>query len=148
MIYLDSSVVAPFYWSEELSARVQDFLKHNDGLMISQLVEVELFSAVSRRVRMRELTNDDAWEIASRFQTDLNNGFFTLLNIEPVHYDKARNWIRQFNTPLRTLDALHLAVADSCEIPLITADESLAVSARLLGVEVTLLRQFPKLTEN
>jgi uncharacterized protein len=60
--------------------------------------------------------------------------------VESVHYTLARNWIAQFETPLRTLDALHLAIAFTHQIPLVTADEGLGVSAEALGVEVRILR--------
>jgi hypothetical protein len=39
-------------------------------LGLSQLVEVELISALSRRVRMKEITHVEATAIAKRFQTD------------------------------------------------------------------------------
>ena len=39
-----------------------------------------------------------------------------------IHYHLAREWISRFTTPLRTLDALHLAVASQNNIRLVTAD--------------------------
>ncbi len=140
MIYLDTSVVAPFYWTEALSDQVEALLRQEVELGISKLVEVELCSVLSRRVRMREIERDEAQAIANRFQTDLNSGFYSQLILEPIHYEMARNWIRRFDTPLRTLDALHLAIASAHNIPLVTADEGLAVSADVLGVEVQVLR--------
>ena len=89
---------------------------------------------------MGEIERDEAQAIADRFQTDLNNGFYIHLALEPAHYETARNWIKRFDTPLRTLDALHLAIAASHNIPLVTADEGLVASADVLGVEVQLLR--------
>jgi hypothetical protein len=140
LIYLDTSVVAPFYWTEALSDQVEALLRQEVELGISKLVEVELCSVLSRRVRMREIERDEAQAIANRFQTDLNSGFYSQLILEPIHYEMARNWIRRFDTPLRTLDALHLAIASAHNIPLVTADEGLAVSADVLGVEVQVLR--------
>ena len=140
MIYLDTSVVAPFYWTEALSDGVEALLRQEVELGISQLVEVELCSALSRRVRMGEIERDEAQAIADRFQTDRNSGFYIRLALEPIHYDMGRNWIARFDTPLRTLDALHLAIAASHNIPLVTADEGLVVSADVLGVEVQVLR--------
>jgi uncharacterized protein len=106
---------------------------------LSQLVEVELFSALSRRVRMSEIDSEEARAIVNRFQTDLNRGFYTRLRVEPIHYSMARDWIGQFDTPLRTLDALHLAIAATHDISLVTADMGLAESARRLGVKVRAL---------
>lgn len=45
MIYLDTSVVAPFYWAEAFSDAVEELLRQETELGISQLVEVELCSA-------------------------------------------------------------------------------------------------------
>ena len=59
--------------------------------------------------------------------------------MEPAHYQLAREWISRFQTPLRTLDALHLACASSNELCLVTADDGLAESAEALGLEWRLL---------
>ncbi|KOP23219.1 hypothetical protein AMR41_27445, partial [Hapalosiphon sp. MRB220] len=109
-------------------------------LGLSQLVEVELFSALSRRVRMREISQKEATGIVQRFQADLDSSFYTCIAVEPIHYNLAREWISRFETPLRTLDALHLAIASQNNIRLVTADEALAASAGVLGVEFQLLR--------
>jgi uncharacterized protein len=53
LIYLDTSVIAAFYWTEALSDTVEQLLRDETEPRLSQLVEVELFSALSRRVRMR-----------------------------------------------------------------------------------------------
>ena len=57
-----------------------------------------------------------------------------------IHYHLAREWISRFTTPLRTLDALHLAVASQNNIRLVTADTALAASAQFLGVDILLLQ--------
>jgi predicted nucleic acid-binding protein len=139
LIYLDTSVIAPFYWTEALSDTVEELLRTEAELGLSQLVEVELLSALSRRVRMREISQEVARTIATLFQTHLNNNFYLLIPLESLHYQLARNWIGHFNTSLRTLDALHLACASSNNLRLVTADEALAVSANALGIEVQLL---------
>jgi predicted nucleic acid-binding protein len=140
LIYLDTSVIAPFYWSEALSDTVEELLRTETKPGLSQLVEVELFSALSRRVRMREISQEEARAIANRFQTHLDNDFYLRIPIEPINYQLARGWIGRFNTSLRTLDAIHLACASSNNLRLVTADEALAASAESLKIEVQLLR--------
>ncbi|MHC5725861.1 MAG: type II toxin-antitoxin system VapC family toxin [Nostoc sp.] len=140
MIYLDTSIIAPLYWTEALSNAVEQLLLNETEIGLSQLVEVELVSALSRRVRMREISQQDAIAIVERFQADLNSEFYTKIAVETVHYNLARDWISRFDTPLRTLDALHLAIAFQNNIPFVTADEAIATSAEVLGVEVLLLR--------
>ena len=55
MIYLDTSVLAPFYWTEALTEKVEALFLAEVELSISYLVEVELISSLSRRVRMGEI---------------------------------------------------------------------------------------------
>jgi uncharacterized protein len=140
LIYLDTSALVPFYVAEALSVSVEELFRQESDLVLSQLVEVELVSALSRRVRMREIAQEDARSIVDRFQGDLDQGFYQRLVVEPRHYELARDWIGQFATPLRTLDALHLAIAFTAEIPLVTADDGLAAGAGMLGVEARILR--------
>lgn len=139
MIYLDTSVIAPFYWAEALSDTVEELLRTETERGLSQLVEVELFSALSRRVRMREISQEDARAIATRFSYHLDSNFYIRIPLESVHYQLARDWIGRFDTSLRTLDALHLACASSNNIRLVTADDALARSAETLGIEVQLV---------
>ena len=139
MIYLDTSVVAPFYWTEPLSELVDELISGETELGLSRLVEVELLSALSRRVRMGEISPEAARLIVNKFETHVSNNFYQLISIESVHYRLAYNWISQFKTPLRTLDALHLACADSNNIRLATADKALANSANILGIDIHLL---------
>ncbi len=47
---------------------------------------MELVSALSRRVRMREISQDDAAAIVQSFQTDINSGFYTCITLEMIHY--------------------------------------------------------------
>lgn len=140
MIYLDTSVIAPFYWSEILSHKVEELLRTETERGLSRLVEVELFSALSRRVRMREISQAEATMISNRFQTHLDQNFYISIPLNSVHYQLARDWISRFDTSLRTLDALHLACASCNNIRLVTADEALAASAEVLKVKVQLLK--------
>jgi uncharacterized protein len=139
LIYLDTSVIAPFYWPEATSAAVVQIFQQHETLIISELSEVELLSALSRRVRMQEIDRADAIAIADRFQEHLNIAFYTRLTVTSKHYQIAKHWMQQFDTPLRTLDALHLAIATDLAIPLVTADLGLGKSAEQFNVVVQVL---------
>ena len=77
MIYLDTSAVVPYYVPENLSNIVERLLQQQeDQPIISQLVEVELFSALSRRVRMSELSRNDALAITELFKNHINEGLY------------------------------------------------------------------------
>jgi predicted nucleic acid-binding protein len=53
-----------------------------------------------------------------------------------AHYKQARDWLLERKSPLRTLDALNLAVAHASNARLMTADAILASAARKHGVTV------------
>ncbi len=122
-----------------MSNSVAELFQKSQTLIISELSEVELMSALSRRVRMKEIKREDAIAIVNQFQMHIANGLYEKFPITTQHYQTAKFWVQRFDTPLRTLDALHLAVANEQQVPLITADVGLARSAVSLNVNVQLL---------
>jgi uncharacterized protein len=137
--YLDTSVVAAYYCPEPLSEKVESFLTLSDQFVISSLTEVEMFSAVARKVRERNLSHSDASRILATFLGHLEGQLYGRVPLTDLHYRLARDWIGLMNNSLRTLDALHLAVASSEAITVVTADHGLAKSARFLGLVPVLI---------
>jgi len=139
MHYLDTSVLTGFYCAEERSERVQRVLAGIAEPCISPLVEVEFHCAVARKVRAGAIPHSAAASIFSQFQRHIEESRFDVLAIAGTDYTMAREWIAQMATPLRALDALHLAVACSHGLALVTADEVLAKAARHFGITCRLL---------
>ena len=125
--------------SEPLSDRVGELLGKITDITISDLTEVEFYSALSRKVRQRELTLAGAQELGNNFQTDLRTGIYRRVRVEAIHYQMAREWIGRFDTVLRTLDALHLAIASELQIPVVMGDVGLASSGQILRLDVELV---------
>jgi predicted nucleic acid-binding protein len=136
MIYVDTSVLVAYYCPEKISDQVEKILVETNNPAISQLTEVELTSALARKIRERALSQEDGKTILSLFRTHIGNKSYTYFPIQPKHFSTAMNWIAEFNTPLRTLDALHLAIAALNKTPLLTADIKFAESAKKLGIDV------------
>lgn len=124
-----------FYLPEPASRKVQRFYGTLETAAISTLTEVEFRSAVSRRVRMKELARDDARKVVSRFEVHVNDGLYRTVPLTEREYALARGWLGTFETSLRTLDALHLAVAFSNGLILVTADKALTRSCKHFGVK-------------
>ncbi len=142
MYYLDTSVLAPYYCPEPLSDKVEKIVISVDRPCISSLSEVELASAISRKIREKNLYLEDGNKIFNQFQTHLKESLFRLISVEDRHYQTAKNWILQFAVPLKTLDALHLAVAAGGELTLLTADRQLDISAKYFGINVVNLSSY------
>jgi predicted nucleic acid-binding protein len=80
-----------------------------------------------------------AGRLLSEFQRHLEGGRYRVLPMEAEEHALACEWISRFATPLRTIDALHLAVAHTNDLVLLTADKRLARSAAYFGIEHELI---------
>ena len=139
MVYVDTSVLVAYYCPERLSEEAEKLLMKQPRPAISSLTEVEFFSAVSQKVRRKEINLRDASRITAKFLAHLDADYYTYVPLEGHHYRLARDWIGMFKMELTTLDAVHLAVASSEGLTLITSDQGLFKSARALAQEAILL---------
>ncbi len=139
MNYLDTSVLTGYYCREERSSAVQRVLSDIEDPTISPLVEVEFYCAVARKVRSGTVDESTALRIFSEFQVHVAEPRFHVVPVQSADYALAREWIAQLATPLRVLDALHLAAVFSGGLRLITADRELARSAEHFGIEHELI---------
>jgi hypothetical protein len=114
---------------------VERLVINADRPSISSLTEVELASAISRKIRENNLSPEDGNKIFNQFQIHLKESFFRLISVDDRHYQTAKNWILQFAVSLKTLDALHLAISAEGGITLLTSDRQLFISAKYFGID-------------
>lgn len=143
LAYFDTSVIAPLYRAEPLTTTAEA-LQRQYRPAISLLTEVELASTLARWVRMQELTEDQAASIDKTFAEDLRMKVFERAPLCDREYWQARAWLQQRSTSLRTLDALHLAIAAENGWPLITADHQLHQAASHLNIQSHLAQRSEK----
>ena len=139
MIYLDTSVLVPYYVPETLSQQVQQRMLSVTDVTISEFTQTEFVAALSLRRRLGDLPLADVQQIASLFFYHLNDGLYRSVRLDSGTYRLARDYIARFDLPLKAPDAFHLAVASLERLPLVTADRQLARNAGTLGVDVELL---------
>ena len=138
-VYLDTSVLVAYYYPEALSETVQKLVRVERRPVISSLNEVELMSALSRKIREGGLSMTDGERIAALFDQHVESGLYRRIPVSEQHYKAAQVWLRDFNTSLRSLHAIHLAVAGSANLQLVTADKILASSATTYGIATQFL---------
>ena len=139
MYYIDTSVLVAYYCPEPFADKAEEFLAKIDNPNISALTEVELFSALSRKLRNKEIDLKTTRQIAAKFLSHVEGKYFNYLPVAPNHYSLASNWIAQFILPLKSLDAIHLAIASCEDLSIVTLDHQLCQNARKLDIEVILL---------
>lgn len=140
-VYIDSSALAKLYVPEMESERLDHFLRGRRDLMISELSVTEVISAVARRRREDALTAKQANHIRDAVLSDAGSGSFQRLDLTPaIHREAERMLLSTESVPLRTLDALHIALAVSGEATrVITFDVRIAEAATLHGLQVVQL---------
>ncbi len=139
MYYLDTSVLVAYYYPEPISETAEKLILRSKRPCISSLTEVEFASALSRKIREKNLSPEDGNKIFNQFQSHLEQSLYSWTVLEDRHYRTAKNWIIQFSAPLKTLDALHLAVAAESDLTLLTADKHLEISAKYFGIDVVII---------
>ena len=127
------------YCPEKLSAKSESAVRRLTEPAISPFVELEFSSALAIKVRTGELAKSDGIKIASLFRSHVDEGKFRIIPVESSQFDLAREWISRFDSPLRAMDALHLAAAFTNSMPILTADVSQSRIARSLGIGCRLI---------
>jgi predicted nucleic acid-binding protein len=128
--YIDTSVLGAYYCPESLSAAAEACLRQIKHPVISLLSEVEFCSLLSRKRRLKELTERQMGAVLDLFGTHVAEGFYRRVALTTEHFLSARKLIASTQSSLRTLDGLHLAVALAENLPLVTADKDLAKAAK------------------
>jgi predicted nucleic acid-binding protein len=111
--FLDSSALVKYYHTEAGSAEVNRLIHElNARHYISRLITVEVASAFAVKTRTGDLDARDFVPLLRRFLRDVAQRQFQVLRMTNAHYEAAVEIIEKyFQRRLRTLDALHFAVA-------------------------------------
>lgn len=135
-LYFDTSALAKAYTSERGSADVDDFLARGTTVFLSDLNRVELRCMLARRLRSGEISAVQEQAMWSQFLLDVSNEFFEPVTIPTSAWAVATQLIdRVAPIALRTLDALHVAMASTLpSITFVTADRAQRNAANQLGM--------------
>ena len=134
--YLDASFVVALLTAEPSSLSAIRFVRaHPSGLVVSDLAAAEFASAISRRVRMRQMPQTEGQLVLSAFDRWMVTGA-NGTEISSADIAVAAVFLRRLDLALRTPDAIHIAAAQRLAATLITFDQRTATAARTLGVAV------------
>lgn len=135
-IYLDASIVVPLVVNEPSSENTRDWIDIRlDALHVGHLAVGEAGSAISRRRRMKLLTDSEGDRALDAMDTWLQTAV-TLIQHDPDDIARASRMVR---TPLPKLlmgDAIHIATCQRLGLTLATYDADLANIAAREGVSV------------
>ncbi len=133
--YLDASVIVPLFLADTFTERAESLLRTPDlAPIVADWAVLEVSNVVSRRVRIRALTEEAALTVLANF--DLWRGRWAAdAETTPADVDAAIQLVRRFDLLLRGPDAIHIAITQRLGARLFTFDERMATSAAVVGLE-------------
>jgi predicted nucleic acid-binding protein len=134
-LYLDASVIVPLVAVERMSDAIQAWLTAQARpLCVGQLAVGEVGSAISRKRRMGELT-DEQGERALIVLDEWLGIATTILDHQPADMIQATRLVRRPLPKLLMPDAVHLATCRRLGHRLVTNDKDLTDVADMLGID-------------
>ena len=125
--FIDSSAFAKRYVDEPGSQAVDDICRNATELGLSVICIPEIVSALNRRVRERVLSPSDYAIAKRRLSEDVADS--DIVNLTPAVISGATTLLE--HSPLRALDALHIACALAWKAEIfVTSDEKQMTAAR------------------
>ncbi len=137
-VYVDTSALAKWYIRESFSDEFDQFIRSSGKPVISRLSIVEFRCLLARRRRAGSLSRKNEADALRTFDEDMRLGFLHVVSLQDMHFTLAHDLIERLkDIPLRTLDALHLAIASNTgHARLATADRIQAEAAHSLGMHI------------
>lgn len=136
MIYIDTSLLLPVYVPEAQSQTANEVLQNDGSLFVSDLTVTEFLVGLARKVKLEELSLEQADLARELFERHLREGLLGRIAAHASQSEEAGELAVRSTVLLRTLDALHLSFAIRLEATIATFDRRLSDAARALGLNV------------
>jgi uncharacterized protein len=135
-VYLDANVLVALFVNDTHNERAEKALAGQyDDLIVSNLSGAEFSSVIARRVRTRDLLASEARTAFANFDIWCAR-HIRLIDLDSTDIAGATTLVRLLDFPLRTPDAVHLAMTRRIGCSLMTFDRAMVKAARSLGIDV------------
>lgn len=133
-IYLDASVIVALFTEDYFTDHATTLLASNaDVVIVSDFAAVEFSSVIARFVRTRSITEEQARAVLSDFDS-WSERTCQRVTTDGAVVSRAEKFLRRMDTPLRTADAINIAIAEGLRASLMTFDDKMSAAAHVLGL--------------
>ncbi|MEX0721736.1 MAG: type II toxin-antitoxin system VapC family toxin [Balneolaceae bacterium] len=134
-MYIDTSSLVAFYVPEKNTDIVNSIVMNSELVQVSTLTHVEFISAVNKKFRIGTMTKKEVTAAIDEFERQVLQKIITELDFEHQHFDSAAMILKQTSYPLRTLDALHLAICFINKSSILSFDRVLVEAAKEFDIK-------------
>jgi predicted nucleic acid-binding protein len=136
--YVDTSAFIKRFLNEDRTSDMEAFAMDSKYRMaISSLTVTEFRSVLRRRLRMGTVGLEFVGKATQQLLKEIAAGALRFHAIDGATFNLAGDLIEQVESPLATLDALHLACAKACgAVIMVSADKQLLRASREAGLEI------------
>ena len=137
MFHLPTSVIVAALTLEPHSERMISWMaKQAEGsLYVSEWCDTEVSSALALKLRTGALSLEKRAEVLAMWR-GWRDRVLKLAPVAPGHFAAAAVYLDQYQLGLRAGDALHLAIAASAGLRVVTFDRTIADAAPAFGIPV------------
>lgn len=136
-MYIDTSCIVAYYLPEGKSSLVQEKIQAHEQISVSLITDIEMLSALKKKERMKDISPKDADEAFRLYKNHRKNGYYKVAELTPAIFKSSEFILHSISKALRTLDAIHLAIAHELKLELFTFDQILSDSAEELNIRLT-----------
>lgn len=135
--YFDTSALVKHFHQEEGTDKITNLIRNKDHqIILLDIAPIELLSAVYRRYRNQEITNEELDTVLTGIKHELRR--FKIEPLDNLIIEESMKLFNQFGKKygLRTLDSLHIACFNLIEtenLQIVSSDNIMCEIAAELG---------------
>lgn len=130
--YLDSSIVVPIYCEEIHSTQAEEAVAGLSVRYLSQLTEVEVAHALRFKVERGDLSREGGYAAWSQFLQHVQRGVYRRCVVTSDHWARTMELAWMLERRVRSLDAIHLSIAEAYQVGFASLDKRQVEGAREL----------------
>lgn len=137
--FFDTTALAKRYCLELGTHKVNEILHEKRNLVIfSECAVTELFSTLNKKVRRNDLTRDDYYTVVYKFESEVEQGLFKIIDMSPLIIRNSKLLLLQhpflrFSTALQLSYAIELF---ALKPTLVSSDIHLLEASKLSGFKI------------
>jgi hypothetical protein len=137
--FFDTTALAKRYCLELGTHKINEILlEKRNQVILAECTITELYSTLNKKVRKNDLTRDDYYTVVYKFESEIEDGLFKIINMSPLVIRNSKILLLQ-HPYLRFSTALQISYAIevfALKPTMVTSDLHLLDTCKLTGFKI------------